>query len=155
MAAGTTLVNGKMDEDLYDPDRNLSASMETEKGRAEMTDFMFERIGGVGMLDFAGDLTNERVEKLQHGLIVSLENADCVVVNLRRVTSLDEGCFQLLCSANRTFASRNKKLFLVGLRPHVFYQNGVSVPQRQGVACEECNATCLWTVSNIPVGSGS
>lgn len=108
-----------------------------------MTDFMFEWIGGVGMLDFSGDLTMERVEKLRHGLLVSLENADWVVVNLRKVTSLDAGCFPLFCSAHRVFTRLNKGLFLVGLRPQLFDGEEEGSLPRRGADCKEFKS-CLW-----------
>ena len=68
-----------------------------------MTDFRYKQTGGIGLLDFYGELTVQDAEKLRQGFIASFERSDYVVVNLKNVSSLDRSSFGMFCSAYRIF----------------------------------------------------
>ena len=110
-----------------------------------MTDFRFKQTGGIGLLDFYGELTVQDAEKLRQGFIASFERSDYVVVNLKNVSSLDTSCFGLFCSAYRIFIRCNKRLFLTGLGPKIFRVKEVEGrPERPFHCVSECRDGCLW-----------
>jgi anti-anti-sigma regulatory factor len=109
-----------------------------------MADFVFEREGGIGVLNFFGALTGESAAGLQQGLMISLENADYVIVDFRNVTGLDTSCLRLFCSAHQISLRSNKRLLLTGLRPEVFCGvGGVGLLNHSGCV-SECLESCLW-----------
>jgi anti-anti-sigma regulatory factor len=110
-----------------------------------MKDFVFEQTGGIGLLHFFGDLSENYADKLRQGFMVSFESADYVVVNFTKVTGFDAGCFSLFCAANRIFSRCNKRLFLVGLTPKVSEtENAFGRTVRPTFCVSECREGCLW-----------
>jgi anti-anti-sigma regulatory factor len=110
-----------------------------------MSDFIFERAGGIGLLVFSGDLTARDAKKLQRSFMVSFESVDYLVVNLKNVSALDASCFGLFCTAHRIFARCNKRLLLVGLRTQ---DCGAGDPRSRPARFSQCDAKCgtgcLW-----------
>jgi anti-anti-sigma regulatory factor len=111
-----------------------------------MADFVFERAGGIGVLNFFGSLTDECVTGLQQGLMISLENADYVVVDFRNVTGLDICCLRMFCSAHQISMRSNKRLVLTGLRPEVFGGARESALLQDSECASECQESCLWAI---------
>jgi anti-anti-sigma regulatory factor len=109
-----------------------------------MADFVFEREGGIGVLNFFGALTGESVSGLQQGLMISLENADYVIVDFRNVTGMDACCLRLFCSAHQISLRSNKRLLLTGLRPEVFCGVGNAGSLHHSGCVSECLESCLW-----------
>jgi anti-anti-sigma regulatory factor len=118
-----------------------------------MTDFKFERTGGIGLLHFSGEVTVEDSENLRKGFLVSFESSDHVVLNFTNVTKLDAGCFKIFCSAYRIFTRCNKQLSIIGLGPKVFRATDAQVLPECGSHCiPEYHDGCLW--SGIKNGRG-
>lgn len=111
-----------------------------------MIDFVFERAGGVGLLNFSGSLTTEGIARLQQGLMISLENADYVVVNFENVTGVDIRCLRMFCSAHQISLRSNKRLVLTGLSREVLGGTGESALLRHPDCASECQESCVWTM---------
>lgn len=77
--------------------------------------FYFKKIEDVGILTFHGDLTEDLASGLIEALMVSLSNAEHVVVNFERVTRIDNACIYLLSLAHRKSERLKKKLTLTGI----------------------------------------
>lgn len=61
--------------------------------------FTFENTGRVGVLKFHGDLTAEHTDEIMSALMVSVTNADYLIVNLESVTEMDTGSLSMFCAA--------------------------------------------------------
>ena len=109
-----------------------------------MTDFVFEREGEIGVLNFFGTLTGESVAGLRQGLMISLENADYVIVDFRNVTGLDPCCLQMFCSAHQISLRSKKRLLLTGLKPEVFCGVGEDGALHHSGCISECLESCPW-----------
>lgn len=108
-------------------------------------DFTLDRSGEVGVLNLDCDLTLENAPRLREVLLVSLENADYVVVNFKNVEAADTCCLQMLCSAHRISIRSRKRLTLTGVSPEVLRvtageMNSFCLPNY----AMECSKSCLW-----------
>ncbi len=85
-----------------------------------MLNFRFEKSGDFGVLTFDGELTAEHAGGLKEALMVSLDNAEHVVVNFEKVTEIDGHCLRLFSMTRRKSARLKKCLTLTGARPEIF-----------------------------------
>jgi anti-anti-sigma factor len=60
-----------------------------------MLNFKFEKAGDFGILSFDGELTAQHADRLKEALMVSLDNAEHVVVNFEKVSEIDVDCLFL------------------------------------------------------------
>ncbi len=90
-----------------------------EKG-VDMLSFRFEKTGDFGMLTFNGELTVQNVDRLKEALMVSLSNAEHVVVNFEKVSKIDEDCLCLFYSTSGILSRLKKHLTLIGVCPDTF-----------------------------------
>jgi len=110
-----------------------------------MKDIMYEQNGGIGLLHFSGDSSENCADKLRQGFMVLFESTDYVVVNFTKATELDIGCLNLFCTAHRIFTRCNKRLMLAGRVPKVFRARDESGrPLRPSCCVSECREGCLW-----------
>lgn len=91
--------------------------MVVQRDGEEMTDFRFEKSGNYGILSLAGELTSGCSGRLKEALMVSLENAEHVVVNLKKVTKIDALCVHVFALACRKARQLKKQLILTGIQP--------------------------------------
>ncbi|MBF0560214.1 MAG: anti-sigma factor antagonist [Nitrospirae bacterium] len=82
--------------------------------------FTFEKSGTAGHLTLDGELTTERADYVKEALLMAINNADFLVVNFTRVTSLDIFCTQMFCLAYFVSRKRGKHLMVTGLRQEIF-----------------------------------
>ncbi|MCL4456681.1 MAG: STAS domain-containing protein [Nitrospirae bacterium] len=85
-----------------------------------MLNFRFEKSGDFGVLTFDGELTAEHAGGLKEALMVSLDNAEHVVVDFEKVTEIDEDCLQLFSTTCGRLARLKKCLTLTGACPEIF-----------------------------------
>ncbi|HAK89175.1 MAG TPA: hypothetical protein DHV16_10460 [Nitrospiraceae bacterium] len=85
-----------------------------------MLNFRFEKSGDFGVLTFDGELTAEHAGGLKEALMVSLDNAEHVLVNFEKVTEIDPDCLQLFSSTCGRLARLKKRLTLTGACPEIF-----------------------------------
>jgi anti-anti-sigma factor len=78
-------------------------------------DFRFEKAGELGFLIFDGDLTEENASNLKEALLVSLDNADHLVINFENVTKIDRFCLRLFCKACKKSEKLGKRLTFTGI----------------------------------------
>lgn len=118
-------------------------------GREVEMEFTFERLGGIGVLAFAGMLTVERSAKLRELLLVSLENSDHLVVNFNGVSEMDIFCRQMFCSAYRMSLRTNKRMTLSGLDRNMFqWCDGEEEHFCDTFGAHDCAVTCIWNVTS-------
>jgi len=87
-----------------------------------MLNFRFETSGDLGLLIFDGELTGERIGRLKEALMISLDNAEHVVVSFDKVTKIDPVCislFSLFCKKSKKL---KKRLTLIGMQPETYKQ---------------------------------
>jgi anti-anti-sigma factor len=82
--------------------------------------FNFEKTGTLGLLTFDGELTEERSDRLKEALMVSLDNAEHVVVNFENVTKIDFICVQLFCQALKKAKRLKRHLTLTGMQEDAY-----------------------------------
>jgi anti-anti-sigma regulatory factor len=59
-------------------------------------DYIFEKMGNVGLYYLRGDLSSDREDGLKVLLMRALHGTDRAVINLRNVSYIDERCMRLL-----------------------------------------------------------
>jgi anti-anti-sigma regulatory factor len=77
--------------------------------------FELEMSSDIGVLTFNGDLDRQRRAFLKEALMVSLENSNHVLVNMERVTKIDDQCLQILDAAKKKALTLNKRIAFYGL----------------------------------------
>lgn len=87
-----------------------------------MINFTFARTGNIGTLTFYGELGHKHVNELKAALMISLNNADHLVVNLVDVTRIDPSCLHSIASARRMSSGLHKRLTFTGIRDGIFDQ---------------------------------
>lgn len=85
-----------------------------------MLNFRFEKSGNFGVLTFDGELTAEHAGGLKEALMVSLDNAEHVLVDFEKVTEIDADCLQLFSTTCGRLARLKKRLTLTGVCPEIF-----------------------------------
>jgi len=110
-----------------------------------MVEFAFHRAGNVGILTFAGRLTLETEAKLREVLMMSLENADYVLVNFTDVVAVDDLCLRVFCSAHRVSMRYNRRFEVIGIGPEVLKRESGKCGGlcRPGVE-PDCSENCFW-----------
>ncbi len=106
--------------------------------------FSFEKNGSIGILKCEGSLDADRAQTLQDALMVSIDNADHVVINCGEVKTIDSHCIQIFCTAHRIAVRADKKLMITGIAPDLSPS-----PQEIGDLCLSrsaigCNESCIW-----------
>lgn len=89
------------------------------KGERNMN-FRFEKSGGFGLLSFDGELTVECADRLKEALMVSMDNAEHLVISFKNVTKIDCICLRLFCNAYRKSERLRKRLTLTGISPEMY-----------------------------------
>ena len=84
--------------------------------------FTFEKSNDVGVLTFDGKLTSKRAADLKAALMISLNNSCHLILNMERVTELDNTCLKLLRAAVSISNKLNKRITLVSLSRDLFRQ---------------------------------
>jgi anti-anti-sigma regulatory factor len=69
----------------------------------------------IGVLTLHGELIQNRENVLKEALMVSLENSHHVLVNMERVTKIDDQCLQILDAAREKALTLNKRIAFYGL----------------------------------------
>lgn len=82
-----------------------------------MLNFSFEKSGCVGLLSFDGELTGERAGGLKEAIMISLDNAEHVVVDFEKVTKIDSICIKLIMLAYNKAKVLKKKIIFRGVHP--------------------------------------
>jgi len=82
--------------------------------------FKFEKSDGLGLLTFDGELTAERSNGLKEALMISMDNAEHVIVNFEKVTRIDRSCIRLFCIAFKKSKRLKKRLTLTGIHPETY-----------------------------------
>ncbi len=101
-----------------------------------MIDHTTEQKGDVKVLQLRGDLTVQHACELRSILLASLEEAECIELDLSSIREVDTSCLQLFCAANRT--SRGMKKLLT-------VRNNPSEAARQAIrrAGYPCSSLCI------------
>lgn len=95
--------------------------------------FTFEKSNDVGVLTIDGKLTSKRAADLKAALMISLNNSCHVILNMERVTELDNTCLKLLRAAVSISDKLNKRITLVSLSRDLFRQaSGAGPFQEEG-----------------------
>jgi anti-anti-sigma factor len=85
-----------------------------------MLNFKFEKAGDFGILSFDGELTAQHADRLKEALMVSLDNAEHVVVNFEKVSEIDVDCLFLFYTTWGMLARLKKRLTLTGISPEMY-----------------------------------
>lgn len=113
--------------------------------------FKFEKSGNVGILNCEGTLSADRAGELKDALMVCIENSDHVVVDCKKVRSIDTQCVQIFCVAHRISVRANKKFSVAGMRSDIFSASDEEInficASRSSLGC---NKTCLWVARDVP-----
>ncbi len=79
-----------------------------------MLSFSFQRQQGAGILSFSGEISSHHNDDFRSALMLSINNADKVVVNFDEVSAFDRICLQTLYSAVK-MAKRLKKDLIINM----------------------------------------
>lgn len=106
----------------------------------------YELSGGIGTVAVEGELTIAHAGELRSVLARSTEEAASVVIRFGSIDDVDLSCLQLLCSAHRTLAKKNKDLRMEGEGVRRIF----SVAEKAGYSQNACGrpqpeSNCLWT----------
>jgi ABC-type transporter Mla MlaB component len=116
-----------------------------------MADIRRRQEGDRMIVTVGGDLTVSSAAALKAELVAALQAASAVEVVVESILGLDVSFPQLLCSAHRTAAARNKTLTVTGLAQErlntMLLQSGFS---RQTGCQENTRACCLWLNVQAP-----
>jgi anti-anti-sigma regulatory factor len=105
----------------------------------------YNKNGNIGVLTIAGILATDCLQEINQRLIDSMVNADFVVVNLDRVTSIDSDCISLFCMASHTAYRLNKRLHLVSATPELrAAASRMCSPNFNKVAQHDVATHCFW-----------
>ncbi|MEW6739359.1 MAG: STAS domain-containing protein [Nitrospirota bacterium] len=85
-----------------------------------MLGFRFEKTGDFGILTFDGEITAQHADRLKEALMVSLDNAEHVVVNFEKVSEIDVDCLCLFYTTWGMLARLKKRLTLTGINPEMY-----------------------------------
>ena len=110
-----------------------------------MADIQRRHEGDRETVTVAGELTVPHAQRLKAALLDALQGSARVEVVLGKITRLDSSFPQLLCSAHRTAADRQKRLTVTGAEQERF----TDLLRRSGftrhTGCRESTReTCLW-----------
>lgn len=116
-----------------------------------MADIRRRQEDGRVIVAVGGDLTAAGAAALKAELVAALQAASAVEVVVENITGLDVTFPQLLCSAHRTAAARNKTLTVTGLAQErmstMLLRTGFS---RQTGCQENTRTSCLWLCVQAP-----
>ena len=111
--------------------------------------FKFDSSGGIGVLTFYGNLSRDRANELREALMVSVENAHHLVVNLENVTKLDSHCLQAIYTACRTAQRLNKGFTVNGVYSNKFSSDsGQDTSPRYGQTAQGAEKEMRETTNN-------
>jgi ABC-type transporter Mla MlaB component len=116
-----------------------------------MADIRRRQDGDRVIVTVGGDLTVASAAALKTEMVAALQGASTVEVIVENITRIDISFPQLLCSAHRTAAARNKILTVVGLAREqlntMLLRSGLS----RKTGCQENTRTsCLWLNDQAP-----
>jgi anti-anti-sigma factor len=74
----------------------------------------------MGFLNLNGELTAEGAGRLKEALLISMDNAEHVVVNFANVTRIDSVCMRLFGIAYKKSKRLKKRVTLTGIEPETF-----------------------------------
>ena len=95
--------------------------------------FTFEKSNDIGVLTIGGKLTSKRAADLKAALMISINNSCHVILNMERVTELDNTCLKLLRAAVGVSNTLNKRITVVSLSRDLFRQASEAGPfQEEG-----------------------
>lgn len=105
----------------------------------------YARTGYIGVLTIGGDLAPDRLQEINRRLIDSMVDADFVVVNLDRVTSIASDCFTLFCMASHSAYSLNKRLHLGQATPELYIAaSRICSSNFIKTGHHDCTTHCFW-----------
>jgi ABC-type transporter Mla MlaB component len=99
-----------------------------------------------GTLTADGSLTVQRMGEMKTALIRALDEVDTVELHFDEVTEVDLSCLQLLCSAHRTSAKKNKRVILARDCADSFQKalKDSGYTRREGCRSTADGRHCLW-----------
>lgn len=116
-----------------------------------MADIQRKQEGDRAIVTVSGDATVSSAAALKKELVAALQAASAVDVVVENITAADITFLQLLCSAHRTAAARNKALTVTGLAQErmsaMLLRTGFS---RQTGCQENTRTSCLWLCVQAP-----
>ena len=77
--------------------------------------FEFDNSTEIGILTLIGELTRDVRAVLNEALTVALESSRHVLVNLERVTSIDDACLEVFDAAREKAVGLHKRIAFYGL----------------------------------------
>lgn len=108
-------------------------------------EFTFSTFGNAGILSLHGRLVKDHEVKLREALILSVQNADHVVITFNNVREVDVHCFAVLCAACRISGSMHKRLILTGFHNHELREAFSEMILVCGAGPgRHCFKNCLW-----------
>jgi anti-anti-sigma factor len=113
-----------------------------------MFDFKINESGDVGLLRLSGEININMAVEFKKILLDAMGSVREVLVDVENVTDADLTCFQLLCSAHRTFLKINKKLILTGKIPEFFTENLKRSGYTKKICCGPSEIDCIWIGGN-------
>jgi anti-anti-sigma regulatory factor len=84
-------------------------------------DYIFEKVGNVGLYYLRGKLTSDKEDSLKLLLMRALHRTDRAVINLRDVSCIDDSCMKLLIRAYK-ISLRMKKLLIIAEPPEDYME---------------------------------
>jgi len=92
-----------------------------------------------------GNWTIDRANELKDLLLEALGGEKDVIVDLEGVLHVDLSCLQLLCSAHRAFAERNRGFALADRKPETFKKAVMDAGYARTLGChKDRTENCLW-----------
>ncbi len=93
--------------------------------RGRMLNVSFQRLHDAGILTFTGEIGSQHNDDFRSALMLSLSNAERVVVDFEGVSLLDRACIQTFCGALKTAKGLRKdvRFNLLSLKEKI-RQNG-------------------------------
>jgi anti-anti-sigma regulatory factor len=78
--------------------------------------FEFDNSNEVGILTLIGELTRDVRTVLSEAFTVSLDSSRHLLVNLERVTSIDDACLEVFDAARERAVGQQKRIAFYGLQ---------------------------------------
>jgi len=110
-----------------------------------MTDCRVEAKGNATILHLSGELMIDYATQLRSILSDSLQEADCIEIDVSSVTGIDVSCLQLFCAAHKTSVAMNRSLRFLDVRSAVLRQTARHAGWLRPAGCMPDKGTrCLW-----------
>jgi len=80
---------------------------------AKMRKYTFNSIRSMGKLTFFGELNGERTDEVREALMVSFDNSHHLLIDITKVTKMDNSCIDLINSTKEKAERLHKHLVVI------------------------------------------